>query len=216
MGPKSNKEKVIVNIQYPCYICANEYSGARQVINHVENMHGYILNPRQIGHHRPQSNHYSFENDVKKEWDVQHFGCPSCWFHCPKNFETLMEHIMEEHEPAKVEGFVQKNRDEDEFDDEGVADEYEEVQEIDITSDEEEEAAATERAVRGTSVKKEDPVLEQITAPQTQKGDSSSNKENEDRGTSEEAEGYQKPDVAQDILHKLNDLNDMFKQLFKS
>lgn len=106
---KEKKEKVKVNIQYPCFICAiNENFGVKQVIDHIQNTHGYILSPRQSDHGGDRlstSNCSSLEDDIKQKWDVQHFGCPSCLFHCPRELEMLLDHIMIEHKPTKIEGF---------------------------------------------------------------------------------------------------------------
>lgn len=238
----NKKEKEIVNIQYPCYICANEYSGARQVISHVENMHGYILNPRQIGHHRPPSNKYSYENDIKKKWDVQHFGCPSCWFHCPQNFETLMQHIMIEHEPAKVDGFVQKVPDDEIEEYETDEEEKDELQESDEEEESQKGSEATDRRCRSTSVSpaakkegdqkeeapstgketqerdiKEDPVAASATSMIKDVGRQASSSSKDVEATGGEQGGDdQDADVTHEIMQKLNDLSTMFKQLFKS
>jgi hypothetical protein len=205
---KSNKEKMIVHVMYPCYICANEYSGAKQVINHVQTMHGCILYPRAIGYHRPSENYYEFENDIKKKWNVQHFGCPSCWFHCPKNFEDLMEHIMSKHEPAKIEGFVHNNLDENELEsdvEEGAAVEGEqEEQELDLTSEEEnsgeKEYASTSSDNSHSKKHSQD--------DKTTSGDKDKGKKSSPGGTQVDL------DMAHEILTKLNDLSDTFKNLF--
>lgn len=127
---------MIVNIQYPCLICAaGEYCDVTQAVNTMKDKHGfYILNLCQIAEHRPPSTYYSYKNDINKKWDVQHFGCPSCWFHCPKKFEESMHHFMTAHADIKVEDFIQETL-EDYSDEE--RDDAEEEENIGTTPNEE-------------------------------------------------------------------------------
>ncbi|KAG2234399.1 hypothetical protein BDF21DRAFT_463838 [Thamnidium elegans] len=109
-----SREKIIVNIIYPCYICAVEFGSAKEVMGHIYHVHGYFLNPRPAGRSRPLERRYSFEKRVLGDWDIQHFACPSCWFHCVTDIEMLMQHIMEIHDPPRIEGFVHPASDEEE------------------------------------------------------------------------------------------------------
>ena len=117
---QEENEKVIVHLIYPCIICANEYTSAHLVIQHIKTVHGYICQPRSPSHHRPEDEYYKYEVDIRKKWDVQHYACPTCWFHIPKEVEVLMEHVMTEHQPEKIESFVHPHEKEvDELEEEG-------------------------------------------------------------------------------------------------
>lgn len=146
----SQPTKVIVNIIYPCYICANDYVSPQQVINHVKREHGYILKARSPGHRRPADGFYAYENGRNRPWQVQHFGCPSCWYHTPKvnHIEQLMKHIMEEHKPDRIEGFINPDKEENELEDseEEVLEDEVKVEEIKINDLSEEEKGQIEVA----------------------------------------------------------------------
>lgn len=101
-----SRREIIVNLSYPCYICAVEFGSAKEVIGHIYHVHGYILDFRPVGRSRPLERKYKFEKRFLSEWDVQRFACPSCWYHCATDIELLTKHIMETHNPSRIEGFV--------------------------------------------------------------------------------------------------------------
>ncbi|GAA5803124.1 hypothetical protein HPULCUR_008599 [Helicostylum pulchrum] len=125
---------IIINLSYPCYICAAEFGSAKEVIGHIYHVHGYVLELRPVGEHRPLERKYSFEKRFLGEWDVQHFACPSCWYHCATDIEMLMEHVMETHDPPRIEGFVHP-----------VSDDEDEKYEL-VESSEEENASKNQQA----------------------------------------------------------------------
>lgn len=111
----NSRDKLVVNIVYPCYICGNQYRFAKQMIDHISNVHGYILEPRPRSYGRPDEAHFKFERILNGPWDIQHYGCPSCWFHCSLDIEELMAHILGEHDPALMADFVHPVDEEDEY-----------------------------------------------------------------------------------------------------
>ncbi|GAN01078.1 hypothetical protein MAM1_0004c00509 [Mucor ambiguus] len=102
---KQPSKKEVLTFTYPCYICGNILSKARQAISHVEVIHGYKLPVRQVGHKRPQDPHYEYNNDPETDddYDVSHYACASCWFHCPEaGLKELSDHVNEAHHPDNV------------------------------------------------------------------------------------------------------------------
>ncbi|KAF1797300.1 C2H2-type zinc finger transcription factor [Mucor lusitanicus] len=102
---KQLAKKEVLTFTYPCYICGNILSKARQVVNHVETIHGYKLPVRQVGHKRPQEPHYEYNNDpaTVDDYDVSHYACASCWFHCPEaGLKELSDHVNSVHHPENV------------------------------------------------------------------------------------------------------------------
>lgn len=103
---KEYKQKIA--FEYPCYICGNVLSKARQAINHLENIHGYKINGRLVGRRRPESPNFVYINDpqIRSDFEVYHCACPSCWYHCPCDDEaltSLADHIREKHKPNNVD-----------------------------------------------------------------------------------------------------------------
>ena len=102
---KKQSTKEVLTFTYPCYICGNILSKARQVINHVDAIHGYKLPVRSVGHKRPQDPHYEYNNDPQTDddYDISHYACASCWFHCPEaGLKELSDHVNEVHHPENV------------------------------------------------------------------------------------------------------------------
>ncbi|KAI7888427.1 uncharacterized protein EV154DRAFT_517890, partial [Mucor mucedo] len=108
---------LIVQSIYPCYICAKEFIKAKEVIRHVKKAHGYILVAQDRGHRGPADELCAYAMRGDEIWRVQDQCCPSCWYHAPKinGMEQLMEHIMEVHEPERVEGFINPDGEENEL-----------------------------------------------------------------------------------------------------
>lgn len=71
------------------------------LILHLRKQHSIILKPRENSGnrgHRPTNKYFCFVNNSKRQYDVERFGCPSCWFHCQKMYpETFERHIISEH-----------------------------------------------------------------------------------------------------------------------
>lgn len=188
-------EKVIVNIIYPCYICANEYATAYQIINHIKKVHGYLLEPRQIGYHRPADGSYTFENSRNRSWQVQHYGCPSCWYHTPKinHIEHLMKHIMETHEPPRIEGFVDPDKEENEL--------MESEEESSVENDEGAPEKGTEEVDKEKYNEEEEDIIDEQDTDDKE----------EELTEQEKAQA----ELSQAILKRLDDINTMFKKLFE-
>lgn len=94
---KLKKERMYV--ENTCYICGNILSGASQTLGHIERMHGYSLPSREVGRRRPQDRNYEYVRDKNMEYDIAHYGCPSCWFHCSEDdLDALNKHTRDEHE----------------------------------------------------------------------------------------------------------------------
>lgn len=119
MSQEGTSKKEIVHIVYPCFLCGGEYGTANGAIQHIKTTHGYIMIARPPAYRRPSDKHYDYESSIGGRWDVQHYGCPSCWFHAPKNPEVLLEHVMKVHNPQLSEGFIPEGEEElDELEDE--------------------------------------------------------------------------------------------------
>ncbi|KAI8971666.1 hypothetical protein BDF20DRAFT_915446 [Mycotypha africana] len=96
--------KELVNFEYPCYICGTILSRPKICIDHVRRVHGYELPVRGVGQNRPSDPVYEFQNNPNGEYDVQHYACPSCWYHCPETgLRELKQHTQEEHHPKIVD-----------------------------------------------------------------------------------------------------------------
>lgn len=215
---KGNTKKVIVHILYPCFVCAEEYQSASQVIQHVKNVHGYILISRPTGYHRPQDKHYNYESGIRNRWDVQHSGCPSCWFHAPKDMETILQHIMEVHEPSQIEGFVHKHeKDEDEL--------YEEEsdQEVADTNGSQntptvDEIKKEEERERSTSARESDGDVTEDEKDKDQEHDNNEANANNHNYSSSKNTKYTLLESEEELLHqtfqKLTELSQVFKKLF--
>jgi hypothetical protein len=97
--------KELIAFEYPCYICGNILSRAKQAIDHVRRIHGYNLPTRSVGRRRPPDPQYEYQNDIQNgEYDVIHYSCPSCWYHCPEaGLAELSEHINDTHHPVNLD-----------------------------------------------------------------------------------------------------------------
>lgn len=96
--------KCVVSFEYPCYICGYIMSKPKTVIDHVKRIHGYEIPTRHVGHKRPPDTEFDYQNNPKGEFDVQHYSCASCWFHCPESgLAELQEHYNTSHKPKNVD-----------------------------------------------------------------------------------------------------------------
>jgi hypothetical protein len=96
--------KELIAFEYPCYICGNILSRAKQAIDHVRRLHGYSLPTRSVGRRRPPDPQYEYQNDINGEYDLIHYSCPSCWYHCPESgLGDLAYHINIVHHPINVD-----------------------------------------------------------------------------------------------------------------
>lgn len=119
MSQEGSSKKEVVHIMYPCFLCGGEYGTANGAIQHIKAEHGYVMIPRPPAYHRPVDKRYDYESSLGGRWDSQHYGCPSCWFHAPKDLEAILEHVMNVHSPQLMEGFIPDREDElDELEDE--------------------------------------------------------------------------------------------------
>lgn len=97
-------DKPRIHLLDTCYICGNNFSKARVVVDHVRRIHGYELPVRRQGYKRPQNKYAEYVRERNGEFDHEEIACPSCWFHCPKeNLKALNDHTRETHHPEKVD-----------------------------------------------------------------------------------------------------------------
>lgn len=104
----SKEYKQVIAFEYPCYICGNVLSKARQALNHIENTHGFKLPARSVGHRRPENPNFVYNNNPKsrKDFEIYHYSCTSCWFHCVADDNGLIQladHVNEAHKPNNVD-----------------------------------------------------------------------------------------------------------------
>ncbi|KAI7904596.1 uncharacterized protein BX663DRAFT_322147 [Cokeromyces recurvatus] len=96
-------QPIPVFIEYHCHVCNERLSTAPVLIKHLEKFHSIQIERRKPGKNRPKDVKYEFKK--KKEANtnyVIHFGCPTCWFHCEPNYQTIAEHIKNEHVDNQV------------------------------------------------------------------------------------------------------------------
>jgi hypothetical protein len=99
-----NNNKQLVKFEYPCFICSYIMSKPKVVIDHVRRIHGYEIPTRHVGYKRPPNSEYDYQNDPKGDFDVLHYSCASCWFHCPETgIEEIHEHVETTHKPKNVD-----------------------------------------------------------------------------------------------------------------
>lgn len=100
---KRNLDKILVYLEYACFVCGNILGNATTCINHVKRLHGYIIPPRPAGEKRPRHILFDYVDDQSDPLTIVEYACPCCWFHSPPDdLEALNEHIRKEHEPIKV------------------------------------------------------------------------------------------------------------------
>ncbi|KAI9261823.1 hypothetical protein EDC94DRAFT_608985 [Helicostylum pulchrum] len=102
-NPKNTLDKLSVHLEYACFICGIILSNSKTCIDHVKNIHGYVIPFRPPGR-RPENLKFSYVRDPEDEpWTIEEFACPCCWYHSPSDdLEALNEHIREEHNPTRV------------------------------------------------------------------------------------------------------------------
>ncbi|KAI8079386.1 hypothetical protein BDF21DRAFT_463458 [Thamnidium elegans] len=96
--------KDLIALDYGCYICGRIYSTPATARKHVRNIHGYNIPGRTNCLTRPMAvNHYYVSRKDANYYDVIHYACPSCWFHCPLDeLDLLLDHTIIEHNPRPV------------------------------------------------------------------------------------------------------------------
>jgi hypothetical protein len=104
----SKEYKQVIAFEYPCYICGNVLSKARQALNHIEIIHGFKLPARSVGHRRPENPNFVYNSNPRsrKDFEVYHYSCTSCWFHCVADdggLTQLADHVNEAHKPNNVD-----------------------------------------------------------------------------------------------------------------
>lgn len=104
----SKEYKQVIAFEYPCYICGNVLIKARQALNHIENTHGFRLPARSVGHRRPENPNFVYNSNPRsrKDFEVYHYSCTSCWFQCvadDNGLTQLTDHVNEAHEPNNVD-----------------------------------------------------------------------------------------------------------------
>lgn len=97
------RERKVVHVRYPCYICGSTFPYATTVICHAESVHGILIPSRKVGTRCPESFRYRFEKDPAKYRAAQRNGCPSCWYHCREDLEKVEQHITSEHDITEIE-----------------------------------------------------------------------------------------------------------------
>lgn len=112
-----NKHKQVVKLEYACYICGDILSAAKVVIDHVKRIHGIEIPSRQVGRNRPSSKEYEYLRDSNGDFDLLHYSCASCWYHCPETDLTeLRDHYVEEHNPKNVSSGRNRNKNQNDSD----------------------------------------------------------------------------------------------------
>ena len=107
MSPRG--DKIVICVEHSCYICAKTLSSASAVINHVDKIHGYRIPSRAVGSRRPAKDGYEViqkKDAAGRSVDEYHYSCVSCWYHCPKDEEGVLDmnhHYKEEHHPVKID-----------------------------------------------------------------------------------------------------------------
>ncbi|KAG2199901.1 hypothetical protein INT46_008040 [Mucor plumbeus] len=186
---QSNKE--VLTFTYPCYICGNILGKGRQVINHIEAIHGYKLPARSVGHKRPPDTLYEYKNDPssREEYDLSHYACSSCWFHCPEaGLKELSDHINATHHPENVDSTKNKNG---------------EIKGGEVT-DIDRNAALAKARIEARKAEAE-------TTDEEGEDEDEEMVETEDK---QKNKAQPKRDMS-DVYQKLNELADMFQKLFK-
>lgn len=194
--------KELLAFEYPCYICGNILSRAKQSIDHVQRIHGYILPTRQVGRRRPPDPQYEYQNDINGEYDVVHYSCSSCWYHCPESgLADLSDHINRTHNPVNVD--PSKN---DHGDIHGA-----EVNERQLEMEIESEGSREEMVQASEKYKESGHALQKVQISHRPKSLSATEGvHNSSNGldTIEEKE-------PQELLHLLNEITSRFKKLFE-
>jgi Pyruvate/2-oxoacid:ferredoxin oxidoreductase delta subunit len=109
--------RITAYVDNACYECGKSYSSAAVLIKHMKDQHSIELKPRAPGPNRPASTKYNFIN--KRSYHRRTlFGCPSCWYHCPQNYNFLREHIADHHLAEDAVGFEDPVSEDGDFSDE--------------------------------------------------------------------------------------------------
>lgn len=198
VSKKKQSSKEVLTFTYPCYICGNIFGKGRQIINHIEAIHGYKLPARSVGHKRPPDTLYEYKNDPssEEEYDISHYACPSCWFHCPEaGLKELSDHVNASHHPENVDPTKNKSG---------------EIKGGEVT-DIDRNAALTKARIEARKA--------EIGTTDEEEGDNEGDEGDEDEEMAEtkDKQNYKaqpKRDV-NDIYQKLNELADIFQKLFK-
>lgn len=195
VSKKKQSNKEVLTFTYPCYICGNILGKGRQVINHVEAIHGYRLPIRSVGHRRPQDTLYEYNNNPSssEEYDISHYACSSCWFHCPEaGLKELSDHVNATHHPENVDPIKNKNG---------------EIKGGEVTNIDRNAALTKARIeARKTEIGADDEEEEENEGDEDEEM-----AETEDR---QKNKAQPKRDM-NDIYQKLNELADMFQKLFR-
>ncbi|GAA5811326.1 hypothetical protein MFLAVUS_004759 [Mucor flavus] len=133
-NPTNTLDKISVHLEHACFICGIILSGSKTCIEHVKNIHRYVIPFRPPGR-RPENAKFSYTSYPDDDpWTIEEYACPSCWYHSPSDdLEALNEHIREEHNPTRVK----KEEYEEEYEEDDVEmEESEFVQEITTKLDE--------------------------------------------------------------------------------
>ncbi|CEP08427.1 hypothetical protein [Parasitella parasitica] len=193
---RKQPNKEILAFTYPCYICGNILHSAKQTINHVQAVHGYKLPVRAVGHRRPPDLQYEYQNNPRStdDYDVSHYACPSCWFHCPEaGLKELSDHINQVHHPENVD--PSKNN--------GGQIKGGEATNSDLRAD--------LTGGGGLTPETEDEKYQE--ALESDQSESNQDEDMIETDTQPKESSKSKPDM-HDVLQKLNELTDVFQKLF--
>ncbi|GAA5817200.1 hypothetical protein MFLAVUS_010743 [Mucor flavus] len=96
--------KELIALDHGCYICGRIYCTAGTVRKHIRNVHGYDIPARPNNLNRPMEINYYYKLRKNTDYyDVIHYACPSCWFHCPLDDLALFtDHTLVEHKPKPI------------------------------------------------------------------------------------------------------------------
>ncbi|KAI9260900.1 hypothetical protein EDC94DRAFT_130526 [Helicostylum pulchrum] len=95
--------KLAVRVIYPCYMCTSSYTEGPLALDHMFAIHGLNLPKGPTGRIRPENGRYTYIRVNETDWEQNHLGCSSCWFHT-KHKNKLQEHVRNEHGPDETSG----------------------------------------------------------------------------------------------------------------
>ncbi|KAI8639266.1 hypothetical protein BD408DRAFT_421673 [Parasitella parasitica] len=194
MVKRKQTNKEVLAFTYPCYICGNILYKAKQAINHIQAVHGYKLPVRAVGHKRPKDLQYEYENSPvsSDDYDVSHYACSSCWFHCPEaGLKELSDHVNQVHHPENID--PSKNN-----------------------GGQIRGGEATNSDKRGDLTRYTTPEVEHEQDQRATESGQSENTQDEDMAETDnesKAKTPPKPDIY-DVFQKLNELTEIFQKLF--
>jgi ribosomal protein L44E len=86
-----------IALVYTCTKCQDALSNASHLIHHYKTIHQIHLPARKPCIVRPRERNMTFQRHRGcLGYDMEHYACPSCWFHCnvdSEGFDSLVDHV---------------------------------------------------------------------------------------------------------------------------